>query len=385
MNHKYRINADWKRLAEQVVLPNQCILVLGASDAGKSTFCRFLIDYACAASMKAALVDADVGQSQIGPPTTIGLKHYTATSENEIVYLPFGGYNNHQNDPHRKLDPNSTSSDIYQSNTNFEKIHTADKLYFVGSLSPQRNLLPMLTGTRLMVDTALNSGSDIIVVDTTGFVHDGAASMLKQQKIELIRPNHIVCIGRSKTLERIVGCFENVNWLSIHYMQPHKLVRTKSSEARKRNRQTMFKRYFADSKIHEMSFEQIRGGRTPYFNGRVANPKELDILSGLTETEIVYAEWGHRSLCLIARRKLTNNATNSVKNYLSLTNISTETTAYFEQRLVGLVNEEGVTTGVGIIENVDFETRVFSIRCTEGIAPTTKVLQFGEYQYTGTL
>lgn len=381
MNYQYQINADWNSLADKIALPNQCVLVLGASDVGKSTFCRFLIDYACAASMNAALVDADVGQSQIGPPTTIGLKHFTATIENEIVYLPFGGYGNKHNLPNHKLE-----SDSAPSNDNIEKnINTTDNLYFVGSLSPNRNLLPMLTGTRLMVDSALNAGSDFIVVDTTGFVHNGAAEMLKQQKIELIRPNHVVCIGRSKALERIVGCFGNVNWLTIHYLQPHRLVRMKSSEARKRNRLTKFKQYFSDSQPHEVSFEQIRGGRIPFFNGRIANHKELDILSGLTETEIDYAEWGHRSLCLIGRRKLSNHATNSLRNYLSLTTVSAETITYFEKRLVGMVNEEGVTCGIGIIENVDFEKQVFSIRCAERIASATKVLQFGEYQHTGNL
>lgn len=385
MNHQYQINADWKRLADQIVLPNQCVLILGASDVGKSTFSRFLIDYACAASMRAALVDADVGQSQIGPPTTIGLKQFIATKVNDINYLPFGGYDNNQNLPKHELEHNSSSQDFDKIKYIEQYIHNVDNLYFVGSISPQRNLLPMLTGTRLMVDAANNAGSDFIVIDTTGFIHDGAAAMLKQQKIELIRPHHVVCIGRSKSFERIVGCFVNVNWLTIHYMQPHKLVRKKNSEARKRNRLDKFKTYFAESKIHEVSFEQIRGGRTPFFNGRFANQKELDILSGLTETEIVFAEWGNRSLCLISRRKLPENATNSIKSYLSLTHISFETTSYFEQRLVGLVNESGVTSGVGIIENVDFEKQVFSIRCAEGNASNTMLLQFGEYQYTGNL
>ena len=385
MNHQYQINADWKKLAEKIILPNQRVLVLGASDVGKSTFCRFLVDYACASSMRVALVDADVGQSQIGPPTTIGMKHFVATKTNDNVLLPFGGYANQHNQPYHKSDTDSPSSNVNRIAPNDAYIHNADVLYFVGSISPQRNLLSMLTGTRLMVDSALNLGSDFIVVDTTGYVHDGAAAMLKQQQIELIRPQHVVCIGRSKTLERIVGCFDNVNWLTIHYLQPHRLVRKKSSEARKRNRKNKFKTYFADSSIHELPFEQIQGARTSFFNGRIANQKELDILSGLTETEIDFAEWGNRSLSLIARRKLTANATNSLKNYLSLTHISSETTAYFEQRMVGMVNESGDTVGIGMIDNIDFDKQVLHIRCADGISSLTKVLQLGDYQYTDKL
>ena len=351
MNHEYQINTDWKRLADQIVMPNQRVLVLGASDTGKSTFCRYLIDCGCAESLKVALVDADIGQSQIGTPTTVGMQHYDS----------------------------SQKSDISQSED------TIDALYFVGAISPQRNLLPTLTGTRLMVDSAINQNAEFIVVDTTGYVHNDAAAMLKQQKIDLIRPNHIVCIGRSKDLERIIGCYRSFNWLTIHYLLPHRLVRKKSSEARKKNRGSKFRQYFDDSELQEIPFEQIRGARTPFFNGRIANQKELEFLSGLTENDVVYAEWGQRSVSLIARRKLTLESTKKLKDYLSLTYVASETASYFDQRLVGMLNDSGITVGIGIIEAIDYNNKELQVRCQSGIASDVKVLQFGEYQFSDKL
>ncbi len=346
MKQGYQINTDWKRLAEKIVKPNQRVIVLGASDTGKSTFCRYLIDYGCHASLNVALVDADIGQSQIGPPTTVGMKLYNSLQKTDT----------------------SQSKD------------TADTLYFVGAITPQRNLLPILTGTRLMVDTALDTGAEFIVIDTTGYIHDGAASMLKQQKIDLIRPNHVVCIGRSKDLERIVGCYSDLNWLSVHYLHPHKLVRTKGSEARKRNRNVKFKEYFSDSELQQIPFKQIKGARTPFFNGRIANEKELEILSGLSENDVVYAEWGQRTVSLIARRKLTQDSTKRLKDYLSLTHVTYETSSYFEDRLVGMLNGSGVTGAIGIIEKVDYRNQELHIRCKTGIASDIKVLQFGNYK-----
>lgn len=346
MNHEYQINTDWKRLADQIVMPNQSVLVLGASDAGKSTFCRYLIDCGRAASLKVAFVDADIGQSQIGPPTTIGMKRYDSS----------------------KNDDPSQSKD------------TADAHYFVGAISPHRNLLPTLTGTRLMVDSAINTNAEFIVIDTTGFVQNDAAAMLKQQKIDLIRPNHIVCIGRSKDLERIIGCYQSLNWLTIHHLPPHKLVRNKSSEARKRNRKLKFKKYFEDSERQRIPFQQFRGARTPFFNGRIANEKELKILCGLTENDVVYAEWGQRTVSLITRRKLTQDTTKKLKDYLSLNYVATETISYFEKRLVGMLNGSGITVAIGSIEKVDYHSKEFHIRCQSGIATDVKVLQFGEYK-----
>ena len=376
MNRTYHINPDWKRLAKQIVMPNQRVLVLGASDSGKSTFCRYLIDSACDASLKAALVDADVGQSQIGPPTTIGMKMFESAQVGDKHHLPFGG----------NEDPKTNTEQLAVGKNNIGQglNQKADTLYFVGALSPERNLLPVLTGTRLMVDTAIDAGAEFIVIDTTGYVHDGAASMLKQQKIDLIRPNHIVCLGKSKDLDRIVGCYSNINSLTIHHLLPHKLTRTKSSVARKKNRTERFKIYFADSQLQKISFEKIRGARTSFFNGRIANQKELEILCRLTETDVTYAEWGHRSISLIARRKLTQDATKSLKNYLSLSSVSAETPAYFRQRLVGMVDSAGDTSGIGIIEVVDFQNKELHIRCNSGIASKIKVLQFGDYRYNET-
>ena len=381
MNYKYLINPDWKRLAERIVMPNQRVLVLGPSDAGKSTFCRYLIDYACAASLKVAFVDADVGQSQIGPPTTIGMKFFEPVPDDAAPYLPFGGYENVTTNQ-----VNSGTESTHIENTKKkptdELYHKADALYFVGALSPQRNLLPILTGTRLMVDAGLNAGAEFTVIDTTGYVQDGAAVALKQQKIDLIRPHHLVCIGRSKDLERIVSCYSDLNFLTIHYLLPHKLVRTKSSEARKRNRKAKFEAYFANSELQTVPIEEIRGARTAFFNGRIANQKELEILTRLTEEKIIYAEWGHRSVSLIARRNLPQSATKNLKNYLSLSFVVAETPAYIEQRLVGMVNEEGNTLAIGIIEKMDFQNQALNIRCEPGIAEKIKVLQFGDYRFT---
>ncbi|MDE0084927.1 MAG: Clp1/GlmU family protein [Candidatus Poribacteria bacterium] len=381
MNHKYRINPDWKRLASRIVMPNQRVLVLGPSDAGKSTFCRYLTDYACKASLKVAFVDADVGQSQIGPPTTIGMKLFAPPPDGTELHLPFGGHENgttNQENPDTKSEQNTTK----KKNRSDELYHKADVLYFVGALSPQRNLLPILTGTRLMVDAGLNAGADFTVIDTTGYVHDGAAVALKQQKIDLIRPHHLVCIGRSKDLERIVACYNDLNFLTIHYLPPHKLVSTKSSEARKRNRKAKFEAYFADSERQTVPFGQIRGARTSFFNGRIANQKEIEILTRLTEEEIIYAEWGHRSVSLIARRNLPQSATKSLKNYLSLSFVVAETLAYFEQRLVGVIDKVGNTLAIGIIEKMNFQNQNLNIRCEPGIAAKIKVLQFGDYRYT---
>lgn len=360
MDDTYQVNRHWEKLASRIVKPQQVVLVIGATDVGKSTFCRFLADAAVDRGLKTAFVDTDVGQSQIGPPTTIGMKSFHPES----------------------------------SPIQFNSI--ADQLYFVGELSPRGHALEVLTGTRLMVDRARETEADFIVVDTSGYIHDAPAVTLKQHKIELIRPNHVVCIGRSSELQRIVACYSQQDWLNIHYLLPHRNVRSKSSKARSRYRKAQFDAYFgvackpelvgqaSENSLQYLPFEQIRGGRTPFFIGRIANEKELEILSRLAETQVYHAEWGHRTLCLITSKSLSKATIIHIKNYLSLRRVTAEVRAYFERRLIGLIDTAGRTYAIGIIEAIDFQKQEFRISCpfSEGgdTAKQACAIQFGNYQ-----
>ncbi len=374
MNDTYQVNQHWEKLESRIVKPQQVVLVIGATDVGKSTFCRFLVNSAVDRGLKTVFVDTDVGQSQIGPPTTIGMKSF---------------------------DPEN-------SPVQFNSV--ADQLYFVGDLSPHGHALEVLTGTRLMVDRARETAADFIIVDTSGYIHDAPAVILKRHKIELTRPNHVVCIGRSSELEQITACYRQQDWLDIHYLLPHRNVRSKSSNARSRYRKAQFEAYFdaacgfpklavesgeacgfpepvlqkSKNSIQSLPFEQIRGERTPFFIGRIANEKELKILSRLAETQIDHAEWGHRTLCLIASERLPKATIIHIKNYLSLTHVTAEVRAYFERRLVGLIDTAGNTYAIGIIEAVDFQKREFSIRFPlskgDDAVKQACAIQFGSYQ-----
>src|SRR5215510_7120516 len=82
------------------------IMLLGATDTGKTTFLTWLANILLAQEQRLAIVDADVGQSSLGPPTTIGLGVVAAPFQSLQELMPVG-------------------------------------LFFVGSTSPRSHLLPM--------------------------------------------------------------------------------------------------------------------------------------------------------------------------------------------------------------------------------------------------
>ena len=347
MADHYQANHDWERLAQRVVQPQQIVLVIGTTDVGKSTFCRFLVERGATSGLKVGFVDADVGQSQIGPPTTIGLKVFT---------------------------PNVPVESVEQIDGE------PDALYFVGWNSPERHLLQCVAGTRLMVDAALEADAGFIVIDTTGYIEGDTAVVLKQHKIELVKPTHLICIHRSRELDTIVAPFEGVDIIQTHRLSPHKSVTSKSDEFRRKYRESSFAHYFSDCVQEALAFDKIRGQRTPFFNGRQANPKELEILSNFVADRALYAEWGHRSLALITSDALPSLIQARLKNHFSLKDLVAETPEYFERHLAGLLNASGKTISVGIIDAVDFDAKLLKIRCKAGAASKTKILQFGRYR-----
>ena len=343
----YQPNRDWENLARKVVQSQQIVLVIGATDVGKSTFCRFLIERGVTSGLRVGFVDADVGQSQIGPPTTIGLK----------VFAP-----DDSTDRLEEIDGES------------------DALYFVGWTAPERHLLQCVAGTRLMVDAALKTGADFIVVDTTGYIEGDTAVVLKQHKIELVKPTHLICLHRSRELEAIVAPFEGNDTIQIHRLLPHRSVRSKSNDFRRKHRESSLARYFSDCVQEMLPFNQIRGQGTPFFNGRQANSKEQEMLSNFVDDHVFYGEWGHRSLVLVTLDTLPSLIQARLKNHLSLKNLVTETLQYFEGCLVGLLDGSGTTISIGVIDAVDFNTKQLQIRCKVGTAAKTKTIQFGRYR-----
>jgi len=156
---------SWAELAEEA-LEARKILVIGANDTGKSSLVLYAANRAAREGRRPAVVDADVGQSDVGPLGTIGMA---------ILREPAPTYS---------------------------ELELADA-YFVGDKSPVGHLLPMIVGSRLMVDEALEAGAAPVLVNTTGLVEGSVGWALKVHKIEALRPDLLVLIERESELEHI--------------------------------------------------------------------------------------------------------------------------------------------------------------------------------------
>ena len=212
---------EWFALLDVLTEEKGMAILLGGTDTGKTTLANFLIFNLCRRGLRIALVDADIGQSTLGPPATIGLAQFKSDPDWGVVLSP-------------------------------------PEIFFVGSATPEGHFPLHLKGVKRMVDKAISYATDLILVDTTGFVSGEAGKELKKRKIDLISPRFILALQRSDELEPILELYKENPLYKIYRLPLSEKVRPRSMEERRINRANKFRDYFRDSVIHELAIEEVR-------------------------------------------------------------------------------------------------------------------------------
>jgi polynucleotide 5'-hydroxyl-kinase GRC3/NOL9 len=214
------VTPQWTRLGEEDL--HGTVMVVGASDTGKSTLACYLYQELCSRGCLAAYLDADIGQSTLGLPTTLNLA--LASEPGDDRFPPQG--------------PSVT--------------------YFVGSITPRGHMLPMVIGAHRLQQRALKLGAEAIVVDTTGLVDKAqGGKALKQWKVELLRPMVVIGLQRRHELEPILWPLRRDGWVRCVELPVSPYVVERSREARIGRRQQRLARYFAGAPLQRLVLRQM--------------------------------------------------------------------------------------------------------------------------------
>ena len=197
-----RVSRQWLGLLARLQQQPGRAMVVGPIDSGKSTLAVWLAAR-LAENSPVASVDADIGQSRIGPPGSIGLR-------------PADG---------------------------------AEQHYFVGDVTPAARAPAVLSGLIRAVTEAEAGGARAVVVDTTGWVDGDAALALKVAKIELLAPVHVVAIGDSKPLRRIAAAVGDLSGVEVARLATADSITTKPPALRRQYRADRFAEALAGSNL----------------------------------------------------------------------------------------------------------------------------------------
>jgi polynucleotide 5'-hydroxyl-kinase GRC3/NOL9 len=311
---KLHVPSEWEAAASEIFERRlRTILVIGGSAVGKSSFCRYLADVLLSSRVAVAFVDADIGQSNLGPPATVTLGYPVAPVDFSAI-APSG-------------------------------------YYFVGSTGPIGRFLPLVIGTARL---AREARSDFVIVDTTGLVHE-AGRVLKNYKIEAVRPDVIVAVERRNELAPI--CMANRH-LPIIRIEPSRKAHGKDDYEKIEKRRESYARHFAGAASLELSLDSLIFQRTPLFAGHAIE------LEGT-----IYAERSSEGILIVGAPA----APPADSKLLPVG---------FERNLLcGIADATGHCLGLGIIDRIDFANRTVALT-TAVERHKVRIIQFGDLYLT---
>jgi polynucleotide 5'-hydroxyl-kinase GRC3/NOL9 len=219
------------------------VMVVGGADSGKSSFCTYLANRLVNGHCRVAVLDEDLGQSDIGPPCTVAYA---------IVAKPV--------------------TDLFSLKP--------ENVFFVGATSPSEAPDKTVEAAAAMTKK-VRAKADFIIVNTDGWTLGEDAIAFKQHLAEALKPDMIFSLqhrGEPSSLSGAFGSFK------VESLDAPFVVRERNSEKRRTLRELGFIKYLENArvKVFPLSHITVEGVRkdAPFQLRDVEN-----LLIGLHDTQ----------------------------------------------------------------------------------------------------
>jgi polynucleotide 5'-hydroxyl-kinase GRC3/NOL9 len=315
------IPKSWKKLVEE---DYKRILLFGESDSGKSSLATYLVNKM---DGRKWIVDFDIGQADIAHPAAMGI----GVVDSHVVSI--------------------SSVEMFDG-------------FFVGSISPTGREAKCLRGVAELMDKVQRNlrDGDKVIVDTTGWVRGRRARDYKLAKIEIVKPDVIVCFGEPPYYLSDYNVFEVESFV----------LKKRSRELRSSIRSEIYSKWLENSEMRYFSVDEIFIGNTTLFKGEQIDTSLIqEIIS-----DVVFVEKGldFLNICVGNQIEVSFELIKALKELYGVEDVNVFTLQQLEGLLVGLYNERYL--GAGIIKRVDLEERKLEILTP--VRGSIAKIEFGE-------
>jgi polynucleotide 5'-hydroxyl-kinase GRC3/NOL9 len=318
-------------IAALAALPaGSIVLLAGSVDTGKTTFAAEAARHLGANGLIVAVIDADTGQSEIGPPTTVGLGCIHPQEGASVKRL----------------------SDI-----------ALQEASFVGATSPSGHLLEWLAAVLEMLRRASAARADLLLVDLPGYVSGPAAVALFCSLVRSADPAMILAFARGAELDELLGAFRGrVAPPVIARITPSSEVGRKSPAVRSAHRAARFAHHFAGAFRHVLGWERVVLLGAQLAAGSPLAPNLLVFISNTLGTECLYAEKGSTgAILIVVDEDRGTSGVAALEEYFRTQRITIVGRQAYEQVLCGLLDEHGRYLDIGILDEVNFAGRTLTL------------------------
>ncbi|HID15529.1 MAG TPA: hypothetical protein EYP16_01815, partial [Candidatus Atribacteria bacterium] len=322
---KDTIPEDWRNLVDKISLNKgkyTKIIVLGGLDVGKTGLVTFLANKFFLKNLKVGVIDADVGQSDIGPPTTIGLG---------VIEKPIASLN---------------------------QARLVDAV-FIGSTSPSGLLHRVFAAILQLLNIAISSERcDLILIDTTGWI-SGKGRDLKIFKIATIQPDYIIGIQKRDELEPILKWAEKT--YRVYRVKAAEHTKPRSREERRYIREYIYRKWFSGASIKELDFNKVTIIGTIMFTGNMISSSILEHLSRILDVTVLYGEKVSDSLFIVVNedKAINESVKGKIAKLFNVRQVQVQSKSFFKNLLVAFQSKSKLLNDLGIIVDVDFKKQKF--------------------------
>lgn len=333
--------AAWQPTLDAISETGGTTLILGEGDVGKTTFARLLVNTLVERHGRVAYLDGDIGQSEVGPPTCVGLAFASA--------------------------PVLALSDL-----------TPHSLAFVGSTAPIGLFMEHLSAMRRLADQA---GDCPLVVDTCGYTQGSNARKLQQHTFDLTMPNHLVALQRRDELTPLFSPLTRRTSCQVHTPPIPPVIGIKPPKFRQQRRVMRFASYFADAKLYTYAMDEVGILGTWLNTGTPVAAHLHKFLSQTLESfgKVYYAELSGRHLGIMTSVPIPPQAPALAlaQEPFKALSLSVTVAPKLRHLVVGLEDATGKLLGIGTLEALDFRRRTLGVMTPIRAPAAACVLRFG--------
>ena len=303
------------------------VVLLGAADSGKTTWVRDAALALTGEGRSVAIVDCDLGQSEIGPPGTVGAA-------------------------------------LASPGTDFRFLRDLPQIagYFIGAVSPGRHLLDVCVGAVQVARTAKKSRPDLVLVDTDGFVHGGPARQFKRRLCELLLPQVVIALTRGNEIDPLLTAFGKLDTPDVWRILVGGAVQRKTPAARTTRRAARFLAALNGSEPLTFSLDSVALLGTLLGTGEPLPHHLVQFLSQSLGRPALHAEQTGGSLYVVVNgERWDTSGLAAIETYFGTRSVTITAAQKFAGLLVGLVSGSGVLLGIGRIDRIDFARRTLTV------------------------
>lgn len=298
------------------------VMIVGGIDSGKTSFSAYLANRALKAKRSVAMIDADLGQSDVGPPSTIGSCRITK--------------------PIR--DPFEIS---------------AENVCFIGVTSPGSAVPKVIEGIAQVKEKVMKREANLLIVNTDGWIDGEDAIRYKVALAKQVKPDIVVAIQEKNELTFLLGALIETQNLAI---ESSPAVRKRDREERRLLRELSYKKYLRGATVESFLLSWIRISGVTFGTGAKPSRERMNKIAEHLGTTPIYCEETLNSIFMVltkeqwADEEITESLEGIMKKKIKFVWQGDE-----EGLLVALHNKDENFLGIGILQEIDYERRVLKI------------------------